>query len=1176
MNRDKRRCRSRRGVFPHAVGEPLEARRLLAASLLKDVNTGPIGSEPADFVEFKGAAYFAAEGPQGRELYRSVGTPGSAMVLADIEPGYLGSNPSHLTVVGDTLYFVAGAWTGDEGKELWKTDGTAARTVRVKDIVPGPTGSNPELLEAVDGRLYFVAMTPDGGEAVWTTDGTAAGTVPVADPAGNDDISEFEFLGDTLYFLSGDRTQDPRLWAAELDGASPPRLVQVFLFSIWSDTQALTAVGDRLVFTSPDEGNWPALWTSDGTTAGTHMVRTDGRLFVRRQFAVVGEWAYFLSGGLSGDEDLLRTDGENVEHVANVRRGRGGGAPGPMVVRSDGTIFFEAHDSDGSALWRSGGGEPTRELKPVPATSLTFSGDTLYFGSGGELWKSDGTEAGTAKVRDFARSYDGGPKEIAPFRDGVVFQADGVLSPGIAYEPIGEPWFSDGTPAGTYSLREVNPATLGSNIHYPPGPSHTGPVTINGRLLFGAGEGDGNVGLWTTDGTTAGTTPARSLDAYTLFALVAVSDSLALALVGDGGYAEVWRTDGTAAGTQLVAPVWVNSACDCNRLDSVTMLNGEMYFSGSPRPDNEGTGYVGKELMKSDGTPAGTVVVKDIATEAPGWNPGSYPTDLTTVGNYVYFTAMGGESRVPGLPNELWRSDGTEAGTVKVMEFDGTNGAANARDLFDAGGTLYFRTDAPVSQGWDDPVTEQIWKSDGTSAGTVKIADFAWPSVDSWGSDYPGSDRPGMAFVNGTVFFPASSGAAPDDVELWKTDGTPAGTVMVRDINPGAAASLPATLTPFGGRVYFSATDPAGGRELWSSDGTAAGTARVADLNPGPTSSNPVVWNEIDGRLYFTADDGTHGQELWSTDGTDSGSIMVHDVRPGAERPWEPAPQSPVGVEGPGGRRVVFWADDRLHGMEPWVTPVPQPDYYSFVVGRHVFYNNSRYDGRNPAANRGDDAAIAPDKRALRPGEAASFRNVTGYSRGINGVMVDVNTRLAFYDDLRFSFKVGNDDTPGDWATAPAPASLSRRNDGLPLDLDRWMVTWADGAIRNTWLEVTVEALLGGSVAATDVFYFGNVPGETGDAPPAGSGAVAVVSATDFARTRGGVPARVASLTSPFDHNRDGVLNVLDLNVVRGNMMARLFPPTAPAQAWVSVAYQRGLLLDREGERFGQRPARLG
>ena len=55
------------------------------------------------------------------------------------------------------------------------------------------------------------------------------------------------------------------------------------------------------------------------------------------------------------------------------------------------------------------------------------------------------------------------------------------------------------------------------------------------------------------------------------------------------------------------------------------------------------------------------------------------------------------------------------------------------------------------------------------------------------------------------------------------------------------------------------------------------------------------------------------------------------------------------------------------------------------MIGSRVFYNRSAFDG-NAAANAADDAAIAPDKPPLRPGQTASFANYTSYSRGIHGL----------------------------------------------------------------------------------------------------------------------------------------------------------------------------------------------
>ncbi|MBA4192738.1 MAG: hypothetical protein C0467_32635, partial [Planctomycetaceae bacterium] len=83
--------------------------------------------------------------------------------------------------------------------------------------------------------------------------------------------------------------------------------------------------------------------------------------------------------------------------------------------------------------------------------------------------------------------------------------------------------------------------------------------------------------------------------------------------------------------------------------------------------------------------------------------------------------------------------------------------------------------------------------------------------------------------VNGTLFFSAFDGT--NGYELWKSDGTAAGTVLVKDINSGASSSYPTNLTNVNGTLFFSADDGTNGIELWRSDGTAAGTVLVTDIN---------------------------------------------------------------------------------------------------------------------------------------------------------------------------------------------------------------------------------------------------------------------------------------------------------------------------------------------------------
>src|SRR5262249_7365029 len=151
-------------------------------------------------------------------------------------------------------------------------------------------------------------------------------------------------------------------------------------------------------------------------------------------------------------------------------------------------------------------------------------------------------------------------------------------------------------------------------------------------------------------------------------------------------------------------------------------------------------------------------------------------------------------------------------------------------------------------------------------------------------SSYPGN----LTDLNGTLFFTASDG---NGTELWKSDGTAAGTTLVKDIFPGTHreygygnwrdvpnSSFPSSLTAVNGTLFFSADDGANDTELWRSDGTAAGTVLVKDIFPGGRpfwnhfGSNPGNLSHVNGTLYFSANDGTNGTELWRSDGTAAGT----------------------------------------------------------------------------------------------------------------------------------------------------------------------------------------------------------------------------------------------------------------------------------------------------------------
>jgi probable HAF family extracellular repeat protein len=219
------------------------------------------------------------------------------------------------------------------------------------------------------------------------------------------------------------------------------------------------------------------------------------------------------------------------------------------------------------------------------------------------------------------------------------------------------------------------------------------------------------------------------------------------------------------------------------------------------------------------------------------------------------------------------------------------------------------------------------------------------------------------------------------------------------------------------------------------------------------------------------------------------------------------------------------------------------------VSGAHVFYNNSAFDGHNPVANAADDDAIPFGKEPLRiPGRPASSLNVTGYSKGINGIMVDVLDEDDTLRDVDFEFRVGNTTDPASWSAAPAPAAAPVVRPGAGRQgADRWTITWPDGAIRNTWLQVTTVMTDCTGEQTRDVFYYGNLVGDTGS-----TDLDLAVSPRDLALTRRAVGTAPTTPHLPMDHNRDGRVNVIDVALTWRNMgasLARLSALPAPASA---------------------------
>jgi hypothetical protein len=238
----------------------------------------------------------------------------------------------------------------------------------------------------------------------------------------------------------------------------------------------------------------------------------------------------------------------------------------------------------------------------------------------------------------------------------------------------------------------------------------------------------------------------------------------------------------------------------------------------------------------------------------------------------------------------------------------------------------------------------------------------------------------------------------------------------------------------------------------------------------------------------------------------------------------------------------------------------------STVVGRHIFYNQSAFDGNNAAiqttvagVNNDDNDAIDTTKSAYIPGTGqATFANITGYDKGINGIMIDLSSGVD-HSGLtlanvanNFIFKVGNNNSPANWAVAPAPSALSVIPGGGVSGSDRVVITWASGAITKQWLEVgvlpTAQTGLAATammvdpdgpgaatpVAAGDVFLFGNAVGGSGTGD---SASAAPTNATDEIGARNNPHGfgNFALVDDVYDYNKDRNVNATDQIISRNN-----------------------------------------
>ena len=301
----------------------------------------------------------------------------------------------------------------------------------------------------------------------------------------------------------------------------------------------------------------------------------------------------------------------------------------------------------------------------------------------------------------------------------------------------------------------------------------------------------------------------------------------------------------------------------------------------------------GTEVWVTNGLPGGTHLLKDIYPGATSAIP-QFDRHLTAINGQALFSATN-----PATGTEVWVTDGTTAGTHILRYFNPGAGDGGATDIVTLGGKGVFFS--------YDGTAPTLWTTDGTTGGTHAAGGALPPGFVALMAD--------AVVLGGQILFQGFSGTG---YELWPTDSTIGGTHLVRDIDPrvnaaGPLGSSPAGMTVVGSVVVFAAATDTG-TELWASDGTKAGTVLLQDIDTG-FSSFPKDFTTVGSQCFFISDDEVHGEELSVTDGTPSGTRLVRDIDPGVGGSVPGALQS-IAL----GTKLIFAANDGVRGSELWVS----------------------------------------------------------------------------------------------------------------------------------------------------------------------------------------------------------------------------------------------------------------
>jgi trimeric autotransporter adhesin len=800
---------------------------------IMDIEPGTTGSLPHNFKSLGTSlvVFLAKNSTIGEELYVTDGTAIGTLLLKDIKLGTGDSQITDLTEFNNRIYF----WADDgiHGRELWRTDGTSFGTVLVEDHIVGPDSSSPlnNPIIATDNLLFFAIYSISEGEELGTYNGNSIQIYPVFIGIYNSFPSDFTVISksqDIIAFKAYDGT------TLKMYKYVNSQIFQITATNGGSFYQPenLVGVGNTLIFTAFDSIDGIGLWKHNIYNSSTikiadintnpsngyddtfsiqansknsyvQFITNNNKLYFVANDGINGFelWSYNVSFNSlnkfpdfnpTGDsnfsyfrktlDDLYFIAFNGTEHEmchlnlnTNVLKKsidfnnyEAFENPYPLIGSAY-SLFFVAHSSTSGYELYKANGTNTALIKDInleiPTTNLnaiTSNGTNTIFvnyetKSGNELWTSNG------KISNTKLLFDSSPYPIAEDYSFLKGDFCGLGSDynnfyvfnGYYYFQLNNRiWKTDGITSVTLFSDDSESCSIvfyNSIVHF---------AEMNGFLYFSYA---GN--LYKSDGSIANTTIVYSIgDFQNIIELKRLNSDLYFGAKYYSGNDAIFKLNGLTDEVSLVKEF--DYYAFVNGLNMV-VNNNLLFFSMSDV-------LLGAELWKTDGTTAGTLLLKDIV---PGANSSS-PFILTSFNNILYFNAFDQVS----YSMKFWRTDGTLAGTYKFMETLDIYYADSFNDVL----VLFVRSSA---------LNRAFYSSDGTIIGTKKVEEFL--SIGGVLSIYKGNKS--LYVVSGTTNYPYN------ETELFRWDGKYNGEKVKLDIFPGPNSSEPYNLKPGNGLIYFLA-----------------------------------------------------------------------------------------------------------------------------------------------------------------------------------------------------------------------------------------------------------------------------------------------------------------------------------------------------------------------------------